>query len=559
TVLSSDHPTTIESVKFHAHLSGPENIDTTGYVYRWDWESDKTWDTKYSAISFISRTFARAGDFTVTVEALSLTGELLTATVALKVSQGFSAPVPDFKVIPDSGNFKTLFTFDAGQTTDAQEGKSLLTFSWDFDNDQNFEIVEKGNPIAHFQFAEAGIHKVNLMVRDTSSLWARLQKTVTVHMTDTLIVPVLRIAPEFPSDRDTLMIFADNSYYMGDPAMPLRFSWKKFSGAWSPPSDNPVFTWPQPPNDTHRIRVRVYSVDNLYNEKEIEVVVSRANRKPTARISQNIRFGNISSIYQFSAWLSSDPENVPSDLVARWDFEGDGIWDTPFDDKKLVTRVFPTAGVYKVTMQIMDTGELKDIAVADVRVSPYSNPTSQIKDVRDEQIYGIVQIGKQWWMGENLNWDMKQSGFGEYYPSYCFDENPAICEVTGRLYLASIIATSYTGETEARNLCPRGYHIPTVDDWLELLQEVGRENAGTDLAYGGRTDFNLLLGGYAAYHHYGGFTEFVPDSLYKVAYFMTNPVSNTVYVLQYKRNDTKVQFREMTPEGYYSVRCVKDR
>jgi len=199
------------------------------------------------------------------------------------------------------------------------------------------------------------------------------------------------------------------------------------------------------------------------------------------------------------------------------------------------------------------------MVVSDVRVSPFTNPTGQIKDVRDEQVYGIVQIGKQWWMGENLNWDMRQSGFGDQYPSYCFDENPAICEVTGRLYYAATVASSYPGDTEVRNLCPRGFHIPTVDDWLELLQEVGRETAGTDLSYGGKYDFNILLGGYAVYHHYGGFTEFQPDSLYKVAYLMTSPISGMTYALQYKRNDAKVQFREMTADGYYSVRCVKDR
>lgn len=154
---------------------------------------------------------------------------------------------------------------------------------------------------------------------------------------------------------------------------------------------------------------------------------------------------------------------------------------------------------------------------------------------------------------------MKQTGFGNQYPTYCFDENPAICDVTGRLYFAATIASGYTGETEMRNLCPRGFHIPTVDDWLELLQEVGRESAGTALFYGGKADFNILLAGYAVYHHYGPFVEFDPDSLYKVAYFMTSPIITSVYSLQYKRNDTKVQFREMTTEGYYSVRCVKDR
>ncbi len=556
---STIKPSTIETVNCRVRVNGPANLDTTRFVYRWDWEGDNVWDTKYSAVNSVSKMFTEAGDFLVNVEVLSDEGEVHTIKQLLTVTQGFSAPRPDFKFSPDSGNFKTIFTFDAGQTFDAQESVKDLTFSWDFDNNQGFEVVLKGNPIATHQFAEAGTYRVNLLVRDTSGLWGRIQKDVLVNLIDTMIVPVLRVEPEFPSDHDTLKIIAGDSYYAGNPDMPLRYSWRKPAGAWTPPTENPVFEWPMPLNETYLIRCRVYSVEDLYRETVIEVVVSRANRKPTARLSQNIRFGNIRSVYEFSAWGSSDPENIPSELQARWDFEGDGEWDTPFDYNKIVRRVFPEAGVYKVTMQIMDEGELTDIVKADVRVSPFTNPTSQIKDVRDEQVYGIVQIGKQWWMGENLNWDMKQTGFGEYYPTYCFNENTAICDVTGRLYYAENIATNYTGESEIRNLCPRGFHIPTVDDWLELLQEVGRESAGTDLGYGGKSDFNILLGGYAAYHFYGGFVEFVPDSLYKVAYFMTSPVAGLVYSLQYKRNDTKVQFREMTSYGYYSVRCVKDR
>jgi uncharacterized protein (TIGR02145 family) len=121
------------------------------------------------------------------------------------------------------------------------------------------------------------------------------------------------------------------------------------------------------------------------------------------------------------------------------------------------------------------------------------------------------------------------------------------------------VGSEYSGETETRNICPRGWHLPDIDEWLELLQEVGRDEAGTALNYGGSSDFNILLGGYAAYHHFGEFTEFTPDSLYKVAYFLIAPATPITRVLQYRRNESTVQFREVTSEGYYSVRCVKDR
>jgi len=557
-VFSTVQPSTIDAVKCRAHLTGPVNLDTTRFVYRWDWESDQIWDTRYSAVSGILKEFDKPGDFMVTVEALSGDGTVLTAKGLLKVKQGFSAPVANFAIEPDSGNYKTVFTFDARLSRDAQESLSLLTYSWDFNNDQKFEVVEKGNPIAQFQFPAEGKYKVNLLVTDTSKLWSRITHEVIINRIDTLIVPVWQVEPEYPSDLDTIRLLAGSSYYYDKPQMLLRYSWKPYRGAWTEPSEEFGYTWIRPLNGTYLFGLRVYSVDDLYNEKFFEVVVSRANKQPTARVTRNMRFGNIQSVFEFSAWSSSDPDNVPSELMARWDFDGDGAWDTPFDLEKIVTRVYPEPGTYNVTLQVVDPGGLTAIAKTDIRVSPFNNPTSTLKDVRDERIYGIVKIGDQWWMGENLKWDMKQAGFGDYAATYCFNQNPAICEVTGRLYYAATVATDFTGESDARNLCPRGWHLPDIDEWLQLLQEVGRESAGSELFYGGSSDFNILMGGYAAYHHYGEFTEFEPDSLYKVAYFMTSPITGTVRTVQYRRNETTIQFRDMTPEGYYSVRCVKD-
>jgi uncharacterized protein (TIGR02145 family) len=556
---SVKQPNTVETFLFHAKLAGPANMDTSGFVYRWDWENDKVWDTRFSAIPAVHKLFREPGEFTVAVEARAENGDLFTATRQVQVVQGFSAPKPDFRISPDSGNFKTVFTFDAGSTMDAEEENNLLTYSWDFDNDQRFDLTVKGNPVATHQFGGEGLFKVNLMVTDTSRLWARISKEVTVNRTDTLIVPVIRITPEFPSDLDTVHVFAGDSYYTGVPGVPFRYSWRRQSGAWSEPTDNPEMIWTRPPKGINTVRLRVYDPENLYVETVFDLVVSRANRQPVARITRNMRFGNILSVFEFSAWTSSDPDNIPSELQARWDFEGDGIWDTSFGYEKKITRVFTEPGVYTVTLQVMDPGELTAVAHIDIRVSPFANPTSTLKDIRDEQVYGTVKIGNQWWMGENLRWDMKQDGFGDHYPTWCFNNNPAICDVTGRLYYAETVARNYTGETEQRNVCPRGWHLPDIDEWLELIREVGPETAGTALNYGGLSDFNILLGGYGVYKHYGEFTEFEPDSLYKVAYFMTMPDTFRINTLQYKRNDTRVQFREMTLEGYYSVRCVKDR
>ncbi len=552
-------PSTIEKVIMDAELTGPIKLDTSQYVFRWDWNSDGEYDTRFSAQPGLGKIFGEPGEYVITLEALHAQGEMFTMTHTIIVSQGYSSPNPDFRISPDSGNFKTLFTFDASATTDAQEEPEDLTYRWDFNQDNQWDTVTVGDPIASHRFAEHGLYPVKLMVSDTTNRHSEIVKTVLVNQLDTLIKPVIRIDPQYPSDEDTVWIIATDSYYESRPDMQMQFSFKQYAGLWTVPSSRSVFSWTLPPPGIFDLKVRVYSDEGLFIEDKVEIVVSRSNRKPTALITKNMRFGNILSSFEFSAWGSSDVENLPSELNARWDFEGDGLWDTQFDFEKIVHRVYQNPGVYQLTLQIMDKEGLRDIATTDVHVSPHTNPMSYIKDLRDEQDYGIVQIADRWWMGENLNHQPRKKTGPDRSLTWCFNDNEAICDVAGKLYFAKTVGTEYIGTSDDENICPRGWHLPSREEWTELILEYGFEKGGKELYYGGRSDFNALLGGYAAYYQYGGFEEFQADSLYKVAYFLTSNInSSSATTVQIKRNESEIHFREMPAEGYYSVRCVKN-
>ena len=62
---------------------------------------------------------------------------------------------------------------------------------------------------------------------------------------------------------------------------------------------------------------------------------------------------------------------------------------------------------------------------------------------------GII-IGNQCWMAENLNLEIGNS--------FCYDDNPAKCDVFGRLYdwQTAMIA------------CPQGWHLPSFEEWNTL-------------------------------------------------------------------------------------------
>ncbi len=118
----------------------------------------------------------------------------------------------------------------------------------------------------------------------------------------------------------------------------------------------------------------------------------------------------------------------------------------------------------------------------------------KLVDDRDGQIYRTVKIGDQTWMAENLNYADSSTTPILKGRSWCFDNNPENCAVTGRLYTWAAAIDSIalydnangldcgldkicTLPTNVQGICPSGWHLPTNTEWRLLIPAT--ENAMT--------------------------------------------------------------------------------
>lgn len=202
----------------------------------------------------------------------------------------------------------------------------------------------------------------------------------------------------------------------------------------------------------------------------------------------------------------------------------------------------------------------------------FAQSTEGASDSRDDHVYKTVKIGRQVWMAENLNYETERS--------YCYNQDPQNCKKYGRLYnwvdavdgsgTFSVNAKgcrkdeSCTMKFPVRGLCLKGWHLPSKDDWNELIAIVGGAvNAGTVLKStsgwyndGNGTDnygFSILPAGEGNH-----FVEFYDGGI-SANFWSANEVGfeNAAY-LYLNSEWSSVNLYDEPKTRLMSVRCLRD-
>ena len=105
---------------------------------------------------------------------------------------------------------------------------------------------------------------------------------------------------------------------------------------------------------------------------------------------------------------------------------------------------------------------------------------NQVLDA-DSNIYNTVKIGSQCWMAENLyvgtyithSYDQTNNSTIE---KYCYDNDTANCTTHGGLYQWNEMMQYVASGSGIQGICPVGMHLPTDDEWTELINYLGGDS-----------------------------------------------------------------------------------
>lgn len=246
------------------------------------------------------------------------------------------------------------------------------------------------------------------------------------------------VLTEFLFDASTCSDAEDTNYLLE-----VRWDWEN-DGIWdSDWSSNKVVNHKFDHDGDFTVVLEVKDTKGLKNSIKQVVKVALMNNNPTAIIKISPSSGTTSTNFEFDASNCYDNNDSITDLQVRWDFEGDGVWDTDWDIAKIDNHIYSDAGTYDVRLEVKNTLGFTDDTTQTILV----DNSNVFIDPRDGKEYKIIHIGELDWFAENLN-----------YNGDCYQMNQANCDVYGGLYELD----------DALQACPPGWHLASDDEWKIL-------------------------------------------------------------------------------------------
>ena len=224
-----------------------------------------------------------------------------------------------------------------------------------------------------------------------------------------------------------------------------------------------------------------------------DVFVPLQNNLPTCSVGSVMQDpqGNAYTC-QNGNWQLMDPFSFSYSSIAT-SYSSSSIIPNQISSSTVMSSAFESSYCYYLTKNhdCIPVSTIFSKVVNKNGESVYDRKSNTLKDLRDNQVYKTVTIGSQIWMAENLKLDYD---YGTA-KSFCYNYISDSCETLGHLYtysaaidsagifssqtagcgsgVAKCVSTLIVDTIEIRGICPKGWHVPSLNEWSTLVKVAG--------------------------------------------------------------------------------------
>lgn len=369
---------------YNASASHDHRGFSSGLEYRWSFDLGTDAYSDWSTSSSSTHQYDSSGDKTVALEVRDQDGYTDTtyATVTIWDNVTFDGW---FNVSPLEGDTSTVFTFEGEISTKGSVSKDEFQVRWDFDGDGDWDTAYSDSHVAYHSYPDTGYYnpKMEILSPDDDTLLVIGFEDDDPHEVTFLYVTFgqspsasIDVYPTSGTTNTTFYFEGSDSFDSQDHSdIDIRWDLNGdglFEYDWG--DDESVHTKYEVPG-TYQAIIQVRDSDGNEDEAYVTITVLDDNLAPEADFSVSSdsgltdkSVGTTSTSFTFNASSSSDEEDLSSELQFRWDFDGDGSWDTTYDTEKRAVHRYLDAGTYTVILEVADTNGATDTATEIVTI-----------------------------------------------------------------------------------------------------------------------------------------------------------------------------------------------
>jgi len=156
------------------------------------------------------------------------------------------------------------------------------------------------------------------------------------------------------------------------PVSDLEFRWDwDGDGKWDTPFSNAsTATHKFPTDGNFEVRMEVVDGDGWTDSFRKTITVLPDTTPPLAMFEVlPSQIGDINTIFKFDASNTINMNKTNGDVQIRWDWEGDGIWDTGYRSDPQAYHRYIVPGTYQASLEVIDDENLTNIARITVVIS----------------------------------------------------------------------------------------------------------------------------------------------------------------------------------------------